>query len=179
MDNLEKSLFCINRVWDLIRHHFNVDTRLDLLDHCYAKFDKPYFASLCKKLAHLAEEGDELCTYLFKESGKMLAKFILALIPKVQKSLLNNGNLHIVCVGSVWLSWNLLREGFLKELNHHKISFGLKLVTITKTMAYGAVYLGADGIKFDLPRNYEDNYKVFYHYTQDQNIYCERNGISS
>uniref|UniRef100_A0A0K8TTK3 N-acetyl-D-glucosamine kinase n=1 Tax=Tabanus bromius TaxID=304241 RepID=A0A0K8TTK3_TABBR len=166
MDNFAKSPYPINYVWDLIKQHFNVETRVDLLEHCYARYNKPFFASLCKKLAVAAKDGDQLCMQLFKEAGKALAKSTKAVLPKVHSSLVESGELMVVCVGSVWNSWELMREGFIKELNTTNIPFGLKLVKTTKTMAYGAVYLAADATQFDLPRCYEDNYETFHLYKQ-------------
>lgn len=165
MDNFEKSKYSIDRTWELIQQHFNIKTRLDLLDHCYAKFDKPFFASLCAKLSKAADEGDGLCRLLFEEAGHHLARSTISLLPKVSQELVKTGDLYIVCVGSVWNSWHLMREGFLNELRKVHLNYGIKLITITKSMAFGAVYIGADGINFDLPRNYLDNYKLLFHYT--------------
>ncbi|XP_037816085.1 N-acetyl-D-glucosamine kinase [Lucilia sericata] len=166
MDNFSKAPFPVETVWKLIQEHFNIQTRLDLLPHCYAKFDKPFYASLCKKLSHAAEQGDELSKFLFREAGAHIATHINSLAPKVHNDLVREGDLNVVCVGSVWLSWPLLKDGFIQELKKAHIPFGLKLIRITKCMAYGACYLGADSIKFPLPRNYLNNYKVMYHYGQ-------------
>uniref|UniRef100_W8BG72 N-acetyl-D-glucosamine kinase n=1 Tax=Ceratitis capitata TaxID=7213 RepID=W8BG72_CERCA len=168
MDNLRKSPYPIERVWQTIKQHFNIETRFDLLTHCYAKFDKPFFASLCKKLAHAADQGDELSKSLFTESGACTARSIASLVPKVQDALVKTGDLNVVCVGSVWHSWHLLKQGFEREMSQHDIPFNLKLVTITKSMAYGACYLAADAIHFKLPRNYLDNFDVMYHYRTKQ-----------
>lgn len=176
MDNFVASPYPIHRTWELIKQHFNVQRREDLLTHCYAKFDKPFYASLCKKLAHAAdEEADKLCLSLFTEAGRYLARSVLALLPKVHPDLVKSGDLSIVCVGSVWLSWHLLRSGFVEELNKTSIDFGIKLISITKTMAYGACYLGADGIQFNLPRNYSENFKIMYHYKQSSEDIIDEN----
>ena len=172
LDNFVKAPYPIDTVWKLIQEHFSIETRLDLLPHCYAKFDKPFFASLCKKLSHAAEQGDALSKYLFHEAGAHMANHIVALTPKVHDDLVKEGDLTVVCVGSVWLSWPLLKDGFIQTLQKAHIPFGLKLIRITKCMAYGACYLGADSIKFPLPRNYEHNYKVMYHYDKC----CHTNG---
>ncbi|XP_075147845.1 N-acetylglucosamine kinase [Haematobia irritans] len=166
MDNFEKSPYPIQLVWKLIEEHFNIQNRLDLLSHCYGKFDKPFYASLCKKLSHAAEQGDELAKFLFHEAGCHLARSIQALLPKVHDDLVKTGYLSIACVGSVWFSWPLLKDGFVGTLGKHKIPFGLKLLRITKSMAYGACYLGADGIGFPLPRNYSDNFDVMFQYKE-------------
>ncbi|XP_055384792.1 N-acetyl-D-glucosamine kinase [Condylostylus longicornis] len=172
MDNFEKSPYPIDKAWELTKEHFSLQNRRDILDHCYAKFDKPFFASLCKKLALAAENDDKLCRYLFNEAGRLLARFVIALLPKVQKSLVDSGDLRVLCVGSVWLSWKLMREGFINELNNVSIDFGLQMVTPTNSIAMGPVYLGVDGVNHDFPRNYEANYKLFYTYKQHKQNGC-------
>lgn len=168
MDNLRNSLYPVERLWEVIKQHFDVDTRFDLLPHCYANFDKPFFASLCKKIAHAADQDDELAKSIFNDSGACVARSIAALTPKVQAELVKTGELSVVCVGSVWHSWHLLKDGFEREMCNHDVPFNLQLVTITKSMAYGACYLAADAINYRLPRNYLDNFDVMYHYRTKQ-----------
>lgn len=163
-DKLHMSPYDTSAVWEQMKKHFNIETRYDLLDHCYAKFDKAFFASLCEKLSHLATKGDALCLHLFEDAGRYLAKATAALTPNVSEKLLVNGDLNIVCVGSVWKSWDLLKDGFIKEIAKSSNKFGLNLITLTQAMAIGAVYLGADSIKFDLPRDYSHNYDIFQHF---------------
>lgn len=170
MDGLNISPHSIDTVWELIQTHFSVNTRADLLDHCYAKFQKPMFAGLCVRLANAADEGDALSKYLFREAGIQLAKATLALIPKVCPTLVKTGDLNIVCVGSVWKSWHLLKEGFLHEIEKGTFSFGLKLLRLTEFMALGAVYIGVDATDYKMPRDYAKNYEVF-HYYQNKSIH--------
>lgn len=169
MDGLHISPYPIETVWELIKSHFSVTTRADLLDHCYAKFQKPMFAGLCIKLAEAADEGDELSKYLFRVAGSQLAQATLALIPKVCPTLVKTGDLNIVCVGSVWKSWRLLKEGFLSEISKGSFDFGLKLLRLTEFMALGAVYIGVDAKKYKMPRDYASNYEVF-HYYQNKSV---------
>ncbi|XP_055635984.1 N-acetyl-D-glucosamine kinase [Toxorhynchites rutilus septentrionalis] len=163
-DNLQRSEFSIDRVWELIQEHFGVKERSDLLDHCYAKFCKPTFSGLCAKLAKCAmEEGDPLCRKLFEQAGRMLARSVCALTPRISPALISQcGEVDIVCVGSVWLSWELLEPGFTKELESAKFKYDLKLLTLTKSMALGAAYLAADTVELELQRDYSKNYEVFY-----------------
>lgn len=160
-DKLHLCPYDTSAVWEQVKKHFQIETRYDLLDHCYAKFDKAFFASLCEKLSHLASKGDQLSLHLFEDAGRYLAKATTALLPHVSDELLHNGNLNIVCVGSVWKSWNLLKDGYSKEVAKSTHKFGLNLITLTQAMAIGAAYLAADSIKFDLPRNYSHNYDTF------------------
>lgn len=156
-------------MWAQIQKHFNIENRYDLLNHCYANFDKAFFASLCEKLSYLAIKGDELCLYLFEDAGRFLAKATAALIPNVSDQLLVKGNLNIVCVGSVWKSWHLLKGGYTKEILKSSNRFGLNLITLTQAMAIGAVYLGSDAINFDLPRDYSHNYDIFQYFPPNNN----------
>lgn len=119
---------------------------------------------MCVKLSQIAGDGDLLSLHLFEEAGRYLAKATQALLPNVSEKLLKNGTLNIVCVGSVWKSWNLLKNGFTNEIANVNRSFGLNLITLTQAMAIGAAYIAADSIKYDLPRDYSHNYEVFQHY---------------
>lgn len=164
MDGLNKSTFDTKIVWQKIKNHFKIESQHDLLDHCYAKFDKAFFASLCASLSESANAGDPLSVHLFTEAGRFLAKSAWALLPKVSDELLENDEFSVVCVGSVWKSWHLLEPGFSKEIDATERRFGLKLLRLTQSMAIGAAYIAADAIKFYLPRNYENNYEIFHRY---------------
>lgn len=166
MDGLVKSSYDISVVWDLVKLHFQVETQHDLLDHCYAKFDKAYFASLCEKLSKAANAGDRLSLSLFDEAGRFMAKSTAALLPKVNPQLVVNNNFNIVCVGSVFKSWSLLKNGFVNEISKTDIDFGINLISLTQPMAMGAVYVAADSIQENLPRDYSHNFEVFFHYTK-------------
>lgn len=183
MDNFEKSPYPIENIWKLIKEHFSIETRLEILTHCYAKFDKPFYASLCKKLSHAANNGDPLALHLFREAGNHLARHIQSLVPMVHDDLVDSGDLNIVCVGSVWLSWPLLKDGFIDVIKNTPTAYGLRLIRITKSMAYGACYVGADGIQFPLPRNYSDNFEIMYQYkgvhTNGTTMNGQTNGCSS
>lgn len=72
----------------------------------------------------------------------------------------------MVCVGSVWHSWDLLKDGFEKQLKDTALTKVEKLVLLqtTRSVAIGAVYLAAHAIRFNFPYSYEKNYKIFYEY---------------
>lgn len=169
-DNLVKCPYDITTTWKLIKSHFEIETRTDMLEHCYAKFQKSFYAKLCQKLSIAAQNGDELCQHLFTEGGQLLARMILALTPRASKELVSEGYLSIICVGSVWLSWELLKGGFISELNAHKIPFELRLLKLKPgvSMAVGSIYIAADHVNFPLPRDYSKNYEVFFKYDSNQ-----------
>jgi len=170
IDGLNKSPYDISAVWRIIKSYFNVETRHDLLDYCYAKFDKAHFAGLCANLADAGRDGDLLCIHLFEEAGRYLAKATLALLPRVSDKLVSNGDFSVVCVGSVWKSWDLLKSGYSKEIVKGDYAFGLNLLRLTQAMAIGAAYIAADSIKYDLPRNYSNNYEIFHSYPKTTKV---------
>lgn len=170
MDGLVQSPHDVEPVWRIIQQHFKVETRADLLEHCYGKFQKCFFANLCVRLAEAAKAGDSLCASIFTDAGRYLAKATAALLPRVSRELTKDGNLHVVCVGSVWNSWQLLREGFTSEIIQRPPPFGLKLVRLTQHMALGAVYIAADSIKFNFPRDYSQNVEVFHTFAASSGV---------
>lgn len=44
VDGLKPSPYPTDRVWEVIKEHFNADTRADLLPHAYKHFEKSMFA---------------------------------------------------------------------------------------------------------------------------------------
>lgn len=123
-----------------------------------------YFSGLCAKLADGAKQGDALCLYLFKEAGILMAKTIIALRSKIDPSLYEKDPLKIICVGSVWLSWDFIKPGFLQVLDEQKLPFDIEFVRLTTSTALGTIYLAADFIKFNFAREFEKNYNVFFKY---------------
>lgn len=165
-DNLEKCPYDTSAAWELIKSHFNVEHRRDMLEHCYASFQKSFYARLCQKMSVAASNGDELCQSIFIDAGRQLAKMASALIPRVDDELTRSGDLSVICVGSVWKSCELLKPGFMKELSHRDIPFKLKLLQLKPdvSMAVGAYYMAADAVEFPMPRDYSQNYEVFFEY---------------
>lgn len=136
-----------------------------LLEPFYSNFDKAFIASLCKSLAELARKGDKLAISFFEEAGRDLARALAAVIKKASPKLTSrNGGIHVLCVGSVWLSWDLLKFGFVNHIEKQTDIKELSLVKLTTTMAVGAAYMAADRCNLSLDRHYERNYTVFYTY---------------
>jgi len=169
VDNLKSAPADINKVQELIFSHFDIEDRFGILSHCYDKFSKAEFAGLSQKIAEAAIAGDNLCAWLFTEAGLMLGRHIRALSRNIGKDLVTaEGGLRIVCVGSVWKSWELLKHGFLEGI---KDNLGrpcvkeLTMVQLSVGMATGAAYLGSKVAGHYLPRNYGENVQTFFHYT--------------
>ncbi|CAG9794919.1 unnamed protein product [Diatraea saccharalis] len=162
IDGLNPSPYSIHNVWEVIREHFNADTRADLLPHAYKHFDKPLFAGVTVKLAKLAYQGDQLSSHIFAEAGQTLAAHIVAL---AQRTTINR--LRVVCVGSVWKSWEILKPGFLKELARRQLTTELELVRLRVSSAMGAAWLAAKHVGYDLPRDDSAFCSVFYTYNSE------------
>lgn len=165
LDNFEKAPFPIDRVWHLVKEHFKIKTQADILDSFYKDFEKAHVASLCKKLGELARDGDELALCIFSEAGTHLARNINAVVPKVAPELINKeGGIHVLCVGSVWLSWDLLRSGFVNWIENNTKIEEMSLMRLKTEMGVGAALLASDRLNLPLDRDYSKNYTIFYSY---------------
>lgn len=78
----------------------------------------------------------------------------------------------VVCVGSVWKSWDLLQDAFVTQLRRGSRAGlavpDLALMMLTSSGAIGATMLAARSIAFPLPCDYHANYNVFYQYKDVQ-----------
>lgn len=100
-----------------------------------------------------------------EDAGRDLARSIASVIPKVSPQLKSKpGGIHVLTVGSVWNSWDLLKTGFIRWMLEHTDVEELSLMKLTTTMAVGAAYMAADRLDIDLPRTYDSNYEIFYNY---------------
>lgn len=131
----------------------------------YGKFDKAFISLLCKKIAELAKKGDKLAQFVFEEAGMHLAKAIAAVVKKAAKELVEReGGVHVLCVGSVWKSWDLLKPGFESWMRKNTGIKTISLMRLTQSMAVGACYMAADKASLELKRDYSKNYTVIYKY---------------
>lgn len=152
---------CVNK---LILEHFKIKDKYGLLEHCYINFNKCQFAGLCKKLAQAAlDDDDPLCKHIFYEAGVMLGNHVVALISKIhQKLLQQKGGLSIICVGSVFKSWNLLKDGFFSRVNCKLQEY--TLLRLIQSTAMGSAYFGATTAGFDLPIDFTKNAEILHHF---------------
>lgn len=163
----------ITHVRKAMEEYYQVSDLMGMLPHLYTNFKKSYFAGFCKTLAEGAEAGDALCQYVFTQAGRVLAKHVDAVLPAAQESLLNGDlGLPILCVGSVWKSWNLLKPGFTEVLNKVASSDkfkgrfrGYSLLVLQQSSALGGASLGAQTFGEKITMDYIANAKVFYQHT--------------
>jgi N-acetylglucosamine kinase len=169
-DNLEKPKHDISWLKQAVYKYCNLKSSFDIMPFLYTNFKKSEVAGLCQTLA---EEGadDPLCKSLFSEAGQQLAKYIIAVIPHISPELLNApGGLRILCEGSVWKSWDLLKEGFLSYLSAYlprRNGLQIKefrLIRLTRSAAIGAAVHGAKTVGDTVLIDYSTNVDEFYHY---------------
>lgn len=167
-DNMEVCPYDVTYVKDAMLRYFNIDNKANLLHYIYSDFEKSKIAGFCLEIVKGAKGGDPLCLDIFNDAGKILAKHVNALVPKIDEELLIcKGGLHIVCVGSIWKSWEFIRDGFLNTLLSSGVQCRkfkeLTLLRLKKNGAIGAAYLGAKATDYILPLDYENNVDIFFH----------------
>lgn len=90
---------------------------------------------------------------------------LLKQVIKFQDLKLAHGGLKVVCVGSVWKSWDYLKSGFIEEIHQSCMIDELTLLRLTTSAALGACYLAADKIDCTtVVKTYSSNSESFYHY---------------
>ncbi|XP_068709146.1 N-acetyl-D-glucosamine kinase-like [Montipora foliosa] len=174
-DGLVPSPFDVTYVKKRFFEHFKIDNFYGMLDHLYAKFDKAHVAGLCKALAvGAAEDKDLLCLHLFNQAGEVLGTHVRAVIQHMddecQEVLLNSDKgLRITCVGAVWQSWELLRDGFIAGIKGSSDNTAVQvkrfsLVKLRESSAVGAAALGAKCAHYSLPIDYGSMVDEFFCY---------------
>lgn len=139
-DNYRTSKFDVTRLRQVICDYFKLDNERSI-GVFYQRSDKKKFAGLCKELYESTKrEKDDAIDDIFAQAGFLLAEKVVALLPKVDEVTLRRG-LNIICVGSVFNSWDLLQAGFVKPLSQHLTHFCL--VQLNCPSAYGAAKYAA------------------------------------
>lgn len=139
----------------------------------YGSFDKAFISKLCKQLSEVANEGDSLARHIFEEAGTDLAKSISSVICKASPELTEKEDgIQINCVGSVWLSWRLLKKGFIEYLNTNSDVQKLSLIKLTTSSSVGAALMASDKLDIPVARDYSKNYEVFFKYTKGMSLNC-------
>eukprot|EP00055_Hartaetosiga_balthica_P009328 m.36863 g.36863 ORF g.36863 m.36863 type:complete len:334 (-) comp6701_c0_seq1:93-1094(-) len=124
-----------------MQEFYKVNDCKDMLDHLYKNFSKNLYAGFAVKVAEGATKGDEACVAVFAEVASRLAYHLVAIDAAVPEELASN--LHIVCEGSVWKSWDHIKPAFVETLKKCKNIKKITLVRLVGSAAIGAAFLGA------------------------------------
>ncbi|XP_076843591.1 N-acetyl-D-glucosamine kinase [Brachyhypopomus gauderio] len=166
-DNLVTPPHDITHVRKAMEDHFQVSDLMGMLPHLYRNFQKSHFAGFCRRLAEGASAGDALCQYVFTQAGKVLAQHILAVLPRAHQELFSGSlGLPILCVGSVWGSWELMKDGFTQVLSQAKTEYShftkYSLLSLRQSSALGGAKLGAQAAGAVLHLDYSTTASVFF-----------------
>jgi N-acetylglucosamine kinase len=98
--------------------YFEIASPDGMLDVFYAKFKKSHVAGFAAVLSGLARGGDAFASWVFAQAGTQLGSMARTLAPNLLPSGAAAGSrdvpgFNIVCVGSVWKSWDLLSASFI------------------------------------------------------------------
>ncbi|KAJ1347185.1 hypothetical protein KIN20_002185 [Parelaphostrongylus tenuis] len=108
-DGLEIPHHSTQMIRNLLLQHFEIEDKVDILEHLYNKFKKSCIASFTKKLAE--HTTDPAINGLFHDAGVILGRqFVVAAghLPSEERAEVN-----LVLVGSIFLSWNVVKSGFI------------------------------------------------------------------
>lgn len=151
----------ILRLEQTIHKHFKIKRYDELLAHFNENINKTFIAQLCCPLAQAAHEGDQFCIKLFYKAGVHLGRHVSAAVHHADRDgLIGPEGIDVVCCGSVFKSWSLLKEGFYAgmEPKHrtYRQSGRIILRLLQKTAAIGATILACRlklGINLPRPDN--------------------------
>lgn len=151
-------------VWD----YFGVSNQMDMLQFYYTKFEKSHIAGLAKVMAEKARDTrDPLLLSCFTWAGRQYARNLLGVMKRYRKEQgtpYSNQCVDVVCMGRVFDSWDLLKQGFEEHLTNQ--SGDLKKVRLYKLLgngALGAVRLCNPDIKLD----HETLSELFFEFDSD------------
>ncbi|CAH8582281.1 unnamed protein product [Schistosoma rodhaini] len=144
-DKIIDTTYNLDNVRRVIYAYFNVENNLELLQHFYTDFSKNKVAGLCEHFSRIARTGDPSAKDVFYDAGVQLARHVrAALYYYVMDSMSRSQNLTVVCCGSVFKSWDLIKDGFkdfLKPSENSEWTGTLELVQLKHSAAYGAARL--------------------------------------
>lgn len=174
-DNLIDPIFNTEKLRSVVYSHFDIKDRYGMLQHAYTSFDKSKYAGLTAKIGKAGLEGDPMCARIMYDGGYALGRHISALSRNIDPELyMGENGLQIVCAGSVWKSWELLKPGFLDGIKPHCEKDvpvpKYTLVKLTITSAMGATYMGAEKALYNLPRDYSKNVSRIFKYSQNTDL---------
>ncbi|KAI1288010.1 N-acetyl-D-glucosamine kinase [Halotydeus destructor] len=162
-DNFIKCAHDVEPFRRVMHEHFKIKDTLGLLAPAYHSFDKTQFAGLCAKIATLANSGDGLSIHIFSEAGFDMGRHVASWAEKIDESLYSSKEgLKVVCVGSVFKSWPLLKNAFYSAIGGRVKR--MTLVRLEKSAALGAAFMAIHRSGSQIKVNHSDYYQVMCSY---------------
>ncbi|WKX94036.1 hypothetical protein Q1695_011360 [Nippostrongylus brasiliensis] len=147
-DGMETPHDSTDLIRELMLKHFKIEDKVDILEHLYSKFQKSHIASFTKELAKHTD--DPAINRLFFDAGEILGRqFVVAAghLPSEARAEIN-----LVLVGSVFLSWKVVRKGFVHAVDGSWIP-KVHIYTPSDSSAIGAAILVAKQADVTIPRS--------------------------
>ncbi|CAG5103676.1 Oidioi.mRNA.OKI2018_I69.chr1.g883.t1.cds [Oikopleura dioica] len=120
-----------------IKSYFKIEDLKELIKIYQENFDKGKIAGFTAKLAAIAKEKDDpVAKICFASAGGELAKLVVSMEDTLEIG--EEEPPEILCQGSVWNSWELLKESFIQGMKLHSKLTALSLVRVSVSCAYGA-----------------------------------------
>jgi N-acetylglucosamine kinase-like BadF-type ATPase len=130
-------------------HYFGISNMRDMLKVMYASpFDKAFVAGFALEVSMAAEKGDALAVNIFDRAGMKLGCMLGTMASKLRLASATD----VVCIGSVFKSYALVRNGMIRALRTHaQPSFACNLISLKESSAIGAASIGAQKAGVVLP----------------------------
>eukprot|EP01029_Cantina_marsupialis_P029396 TRINITY_DN780251_c0_g1_i1.p1 TRINITY_DN780251_c0_g1~~TRINITY_DN780251_c0_g1_i1.p1 ORF type:complete len:347 (+),score=94.22 TRINITY_DN780251_c0_g1_i1:39-1079(+) len=137
---------------DKMFKYFELTKKEELYPLLYQHFDKAKIAGFCRCLAEEALKGDQFCLEVFADVGVELGKLITSIIPKWKEGSNGSDEMRLICIGSVWKSYQLFKESFFNIIHSSGRAEGLscRLVRVSGSSAAGAAYVAAKFGNFNM-----------------------------
>jgi len=134
--------------------YFGISNMRDMLKVMYASpFDKAHVAGFALHVSNAAEKGDALAMKVFDKAGVKLGQMLGIMASKLKL----NSPTDVVCIGSVFKSYSLIREGMIRALRSQaSSSFTCNLIQLKESSAVGAAAIGAQKAGAVLPLNRQE-----------------------
>lgn len=132
----------------------------DMLNHFYRDFKKDFFAGFALCVVGAANEGDEFANYVMSIIGERLGRHIVGVSPSVKDD--GTGPLSVICVGSVWKSFALFKDSFLRVTSTLNRPLELVKIKAEVPIAVGAAALGAQDAPVQPAFDFANHVEVLY-----------------
>lgn len=168
---IKRCSYDIAKAKEIIFRHYKLTTIMDILPFFYHKFEKSQTAQLTAILVREAGD-DDLVKHAFHRAGVHLARLVRGAVHKKNESEhadhFSEPHLKVLCNGSVWKSWELLRPGFMETLESSAFSgqhiSEITLLHLNVGASVGAACLGAKQCLGKVIHcDYSSNSKSFFH----------------